>query len=175
MRLAMTTAFNKWVPVCGALNREKTDMLNPKGVLDTYVWRASYLPVLNIDSQFVQDKTTDFDMLRFGMREWKTLSKYFLCDFYTLTPWHSSHDRNNFTAYSFYDADDESGILLAFRQEECIADTLKVKLPYVKSGETYSLTDADTGIERVMSADELCAFAIRFSEKREAKLFYIKK
>ncbi len=176
MRLSMTTAFNKWIPVCGALNREKTDMLNPKGVLDTYVWRASYLPVLNIDSQFVQDKTTDFEMLRFGMREWKRINKYFLDDFYTLTPWNNSVDKNNFTAYSFYNGEDERGVILAVRQEDCVPDTLKIKMPYIKSGSEYKLTDADTKIEKVMSGDELMAnLSVVFSQKREAKLIYIEK
>lgn len=51
----MTASFNKWIPFCGANTKEKAEQLAPTGTSDPYVWRASYLPVLNVESQFVQD------------------------------------------------------------------------------------------------------------------------
>ena len=64
LRLSMTTSFNKWIPFCGANSKEKLSELAPVGVSDTYVWRASYLPTLNVDSQFVCDKEQDFSVFR---------------------------------------------------------------------------------------------------------------
>lgn len=170
LRLSMTTAFNRWVPFCGANNKEKPDMLSPTGTLDHYVWRASYLPVLNVDSQFVQDPNQDFDMLRWGLREWKRVSAYLLKDFYALTPWHTEKDVYGFTAYAFYDPDTLSGVLLAFRQEKCPEDALSVSLPFVSDGQVYTLQDEDSGETQTVGGD---AFTLRFSHPRQARLLWI--
>ena len=103
LRLSMTSAFNRWVPMCGANTKEKPDQLSPTGRLDAYVWRASYLPILNVDSQFVQDPDQDFDLLRWGLREWKRVSPSLRKDFYVLTPWHPETETTGFTAYVFFD------------------------------------------------------------------------
>ncbi len=69
LRLSMTTAFNKWIPFCGANTKEKKEQLALTGDSDPYIWRASYLPILNVDSQFTQDPDQDFGVLRFGLDE----------------------------------------------------------------------------------------------------------
>ena len=170
LRLSMTTAFNRWVPFCGANNKEKRDMLAPTGTLDHYVWRASYLPVLNVDSQFVQDPDQDFDMLRWGLREWKQVNPYLLKDFYLLTPWHTEKDVYGFTAYAFRDPETASGVLLAFRQEKCMEDSLSVTLPFAVDGEGCTLKDKDTGETLTGSAG---TFTLRFDQPRQARLLWI--
>ena len=170
LRLSMTTAFNRWVPVCGANNKEKPGMLSPTGMLDPYVWRASYLPVLNVDSQFTQDPGQDFDMLRWGLREWKRVSPYLLKDFYLLTPWHTEQDVFGFTAYAFYDPDAASGALLAFRQEKCREEALSIALPFAGDGQTWMLKDEDT--EETLASGDGC-FTLRFAHPRQARLLWI--
>ncbi len=170
LRLSMTTAFNRWVPFCGANNKEKRDQLAPTGTLDHYVWRASYLPVLNVDSQFTQDPDQDFEMLRWGLREWKQVSPYLLKDFYVLTPWHTEKDVYGFTAYAFLDPETASGVLLAFRQEKCREDSLSVTLPFVSGGQEVTLKDQDTGETLTGSAG---TFIIRFDRPRQARLLWI--
>lgn len=170
LRLSMTTAFNRWVPFCGANNKEKRDQLAPTGTLDHYVWRASYLPVLNVDSQFTQDPDQDFEMLRWGLREWKQVSPYLLKDFFVLTPWHTEKDVYGFTAYAFLDPETASGVLLAFRQEKCQEDSLSVTLPFVSGGQEVTLKDQDTGETLTGSAG---TFVIRFDRPRQARLLWI--
>ena len=170
LRLSMTTAFNRWVPFCGANNKEKRDQLAPTGTLDHYVWRASYLPVLNVDSQFTQDPDQDFEMLRWGLREWKQVSPYLLKDFYVLTPWHTEKDVYGFTACAFLDPETASGVLLAFRQEKCREDSLSVTLPFVSGGQEVTLKDQDTGETLTGSAG---TFVIRFDRPRQARLLWI--
>ena len=170
LRLSMTTAFNRWVPFCGANNKEKRDQLAPTGTLDHYVWRASYLPVLNVDSQFTQDPDQDFEMLRWGLREWKQVSPYLLKDFYVLTPWHTEKDVYGFTAYTFLDPETASGVLLAFRQEKCRENSLSVTLPFASGGQEVTLKDQDTGETLIGSAG---TFVIRFDRPRQARLLWI--
>ncbi len=168
LRLSITTAFNLWIPFCGANTKEKNRELAQTGASAPYVWRASYLPVLNVDSQYVQDPHQDFDMLRFGLSEWKRVSPYLLKDMYVLTPWHSEYDCSDFTAYCFFDPENEKGVLLAFRQENCVRDTLKIRLPFVK-GEDYLLTDEDAGKVIVTQGDA----ELHFAAPRTARLLWI--
>ena len=78
LRLSMGTAFNRWVPFNGAACVEQSYQLAIDGQRDLYIFRASYNPILNLSAQWVQDPTTDFEMIRFGLREWATVKDYLL-------------------------------------------------------------------------------------------------
>ncbi len=171
LRLSMTTAFNKWIPFCGANTKEKTSELATTGISDPYVWRASYLAALNVDSQFVHDKSQNFDMLRFGLTEWKKVSPYLLKEFYTLTPWHRESDVSDFTAFCYFDSDKEEGVILAFRQEKCAREKLSIRLPFIETGEKYRIIDEDTREENITNG----SLTVHFQEPRTAKLLWIKK
>ena len=171
LRLSMTTAFNKWIPFCGANTKEKASQLALTGVSDPYVWRASYLPALNVDQQFVYDAEQNFDMLRFGLREWKKVAPYMLKEFYTLTPWHKEKDTTDFTAFCYYDPEKEEGVILAFRQEKCARDILRVFLPFASASDRYTVTDEDSHEE--IATDSIVT--LRFDAPRTAKLLWVKK
>ena len=165
LRLSMTTSFNQWIPFCGANTKEKLEELALDGISDVYTWRASYLPCLNVDSQFVYSSTQNFDILRFGLQEWDSIKSYLLKDFYVLTPWHSKTETDDFTAFCYVDPEDNSGILLAFRQENTVPDTLELTLPF--SSETI-FTDKDT--KQTITTDGRM-LTVRFSAAREARLY----
>ena len=167
----MTTAFNKWIPFCGANTKEKKSELAPTGISDPYVWRASYLPSLNVDSQFVYDTEQKFDMLRFGLSEWKKVTPYLLKEFYTLTPWHKERDNTDFTAFCYYDPEKEEGVILAFCQEQCGRSLLQVSLPFACGGDSYRITDEDSKAETVTGGDIM----LEFDAPRTAKLLWVKK
>jgi hypothetical protein len=167
----MTTAFNKWIPFCGANTKEKLSELAPTGKSDPYVWRASYLPSLNVDSQFVYDESQSFDMLRFGLAEWKKVKPYLLKEFYTLTPWHKEKDTTCFTAFSYYDPEKEEGVILAFRQESCTRNELSISLPFAPGAEKYIITDEDSRKETETNGK----MTLYFDRARTAKLLWVKK
>ena len=171
MRLSMTTSFNKWVPFCGANTKEKVGQVDLTGKSDKYIWRASYLPVLNVDSQYVQDPDQDFDNLRFGLAEWKKVSGYMMKDFYPLTEWHDHTYRAGFTAYSFVDPAEDRGFVMAFRMEDCGEDTLTLTLPYAVDG-TWRLTDEDTGVFYDVTDGKV---TLTFAQSRTARLLWAEK
>ena len=171
LRLSMTTAFNKWIPFCGANTKEKTEQLALTGVSDPYVWRASYLPALNVDSQFVYDVEQNFDMLRFGLLEWKKVVPYLLKEFYTLTPWHNANDNTAFTAFCYYDSEKEEGVVLAFRQENCNRESLVISLPFANESDRYTVIDEDSGEQTTTNN----IMALNCDTKRKAKLLWIYK
>ena len=170
LRLSMTSSFNQWIPFSGANTKEKLEQLALTGVSDKYVWRASYLCALNVDSQFVQDPEQDFGVLRFGLSEWKKVNPYLLKEFYTLTPWHSGEDKRGMTAFSYFDPEKEEGVLLAFRQEECEEEELSVFLPFAEGN--WLLTDEDTGETITLLSGNA---KLAFPEKRMARLLWIKR
>ena len=146
-------------------------MLSAVGVSDTYVWRASYLPTLNVTSRFVYDPDQNFDILRFGMAEWKQVAPYLLKEFYPLTPWRKDTETTEHTAYSFFDPEREEGVLLAFRQESCVRPYAEFRLPYIVQGEKYTVTDQDTGETWEIDGN----VTLRFDGPRTAKLLWVKK
>lgn len=171
LRLSMTTSFNRWIPFCGANTKEKQSELAPTGASDPYIWRASYLASLNVDSQFVYDADQNFDMLRFGLEEWKKVAPYLLKEFYPLTSWHRECDTTDFTAFCYYDPERETGVLLAFRQENCTRDRLQLSLPFVETQETYEITDEDTGMKTEIGQK----LTLSFEQPRMAKLLWLRK
>lgn len=167
LRLSMTSSFNKWIPFCGANTKEKKEQLALDGISDVYTWRASYLPILNVDSRFVQDEMQNFDILRFGLREWDQIKPYLMKEFYPLTPWHSEQENDGFTAYAFFDPETEKGVLLAFRQERTEETMLSLKLPFT---DRVTLTNEDTKEKSIIENGEV---TLLFEKTREAKLFWI--
>ncbi len=171
LRLSMTSTFNKWIPFCGSDTREKGMERDLTGNRDVYIWRASYLPSLNVDSQYVHAEAQTFDTLRFGFKEWKKVSPYLLKEFYPLTVWHKEGDTTDFTAFCYFDPEKEEGVILAFRQENCTRNLLNLFLPFVANGETYRIVDEDSGKKELIGR----TLTLDFSAPRTAKLLWIKK
>ena len=171
LRLSMSSSFLKWIPFCGANTKEKQTELALTGISDKYVWRASYLPSLNVDSQFVYDETQNFDVLRFGLREWESIKPYLLKEFYTLTPWHSEKDNTSFTAFAFYDSEKNKGVILAFRQEKCAEKELKISLPFGSNKDKFLLTDKDTDKKKTAKG----YLKLNFNAPRTSKLIWVEK
>ena len=168
IRLSMTSSFNKWIPFCGANTKEKVFELDATGNTDIYIWRASYLAALNVDSQFVQDPDQDFDILRTGLREWKEVNPYLLKEFYTFTPWHHEDDTEGFTAYSYFDSETEKGVLFVFRQENCNESEITINFNYT-DGRELELCDKDT---KEILCTENAQITLTLPEKRTAKLYF---
>ena len=169
IRLSMTSTLSKWIPFCGANSREKVGEHSKTGISDKYVWRASYLPALNVDAQFVMEKSPDFDNMRFGLKEWRLVSEYLLKEFYPLTVWHPRDNNTDFTAYAYYDPEKEKGILFVFRQENCVRNNIRLQLPFAKG--KYILTDEDSKDTLITEGN----IEIFIEEKRTAKLIRIEK
>ena len=172
LRLSMSWGFNQWIPYCGANTKEKVGELDATGQSDVYTWRASYLPALNVDSQFTQDPDQDFSILRFGLDEWAKVNPYLLKDFYPMTPWHHRTDRAGFTAFGYNDPETDKGLMLLFRMEDCEDDTLTVTVPWMEPGCTCRLTDEDTGETWTADSAEM---SFQLADKRTSRLIWTEK
>jgi hypothetical protein len=103
--------------------------------------------------------------------EWKKVTPYLLKEFYTLTPWHKEKDITDFTAFCYYDPEKEEGIILAFRQENCCRDMLRVSLPFASNADRYTVTDEDSNDKMITGS----TITLRFDAPRTAKLLWVKK
>lgn len=172
VRLSISSSFNKWIPFCGSSTRESHGEHTPSNAADSYILRASYLPILNVATKFAYHETNDFSALHAGIAEWKKINRYLLKEFYVHTDWHHRFDESNFTAFSYFDPETETGILLAFRQSECNQTDLTVTLPYLENGAEYLLTDEDTKEVYELNGREL---SLHFASPRSEKLIWIQK
>lgn len=174
LRLSMGTAFSRWVPFQGALCVEQEKQLAVDGKRDAYIFRASYNPILNLSAQWVQDPNTDFDMIRFGLREWDAVKDYLLKDFHLLTPWNGPTDRTHWTSYLYFDPETDSGVLFAFRMEEAAEPSLSHRLTMLNPQRRYRLRDADRGELGVFGGDELArGYTVTHAQPRGAALIEI--
>jgi len=174
LRLSMGTAFNRWVPFQGAACVEQDTQLAPDGKRDVYIFRASYTPILNLSARWTQDPGTDFELIRWGMREWDTVKDYLLKDFYLLTPWNAHDDRAHWTSYVYFDPETGRGVLLAFRQEDAAEPSYSHRLTMLKPDRSYELRDADTGVIGTFTGSELAdGYTVTHPQPRSAALIYI--
>jgi alpha-galactosidase len=175
LRLSMGTAFNRWVPFHGAACVEQDKELAVDGKRDKYIFRASYNPILNLSAQWVQDPKTDFELIRFGIKEWESVRDYLLKDFYLLTPWNGPTDKTHWTSYVYFDPEKDSGVLLAFRMEDAKESSCSLALTMLVPGHVYELLDADKGVIGKFKGSELAAgYAVDHPQPRSAALIHIR-
>lgn len=176
LRLSMSSTFLKWIPFCGASCTEQANQLDPDGKRDKYIFRASYLPILNLNAQWTQDPNTDFDLIRWGFNEWQKVNRYLLEDFYVLSPWHGKDDKRGWTAFEYFDPKKEEGILLLFRMEEANDNTQTFCLKGLCKDKNYIISDADSGQEEIFTGAVLTEGYMAYApRKRTALLKYIRK
>ncbi len=178
LRLSMTTSFCKWIPFHGSVVKETSYELAPstgKGV-DSYVSRASFLPIFNFSEAFVHNTELDFDLFRKNLSEWRSISRLLTKDLYVLTPWHHDSNRSDWTVLAYNDEETGDGVLLAFRMEEANSPTFTAKLPFAEAGAKYVLENADTGEKSVLDGVELqSGILLTADEPRTSIMIRIKK
>lgn len=175
LRLSMGTAFNRWVPFQGANTVEQAEQLEVTARRDVYTFRASYTPILNLSAQWSQNPKTDFDLIRFGVREWGTVKDYLLKDFYLLTPWNGPEDKTHWTSYVYFDPEKDSGVLFAFRMEEAKEVSYSHRLTMLKPGQMYELRDADKGVLGTFKGGDLAkGYTVTHPQPRSAALIHIR-
>ena len=178
LRLSMSASFNRWIPFHGSCSKETEGQLDAStgAGSDAYVYRASYLPVLNYGEQFVHNPELDYDNMRFFINEWRSVNNLLTKDMYVLTPWHSRDDKFGWTAIAYDAPDTDESLLLAFRMEDCPDANCTVKLPFVDENSVYMLENADTGDEMtVPGATLLEGIALTLPKPRSCLMYRIKR
>ena len=175
LRLAMPTRLVRWIPFTGASSKESGDQLT-NGVMDTYVLRASYLPHLGYQAAFYHEEDSiDWDVLIQGMEEWNELKDYFYSDFYVLTPQRSTTEKKEWTAWEYFDAEKDSGVIQAFRLPECEESTYYLNVQGVNPDHYYTVRDIDgiNSIDRIKGSALMNGMPVYAENPRTALTIYI--
>lgn len=124
-----------------------------------------------------QDPELDYNILRQGQKEWNMVKKNFYDDFYVLTPWHDQNQTDKWTVYMFIKPSSEEGVIQAFRQENCVADSVVVKVKGICKDSYYDIEDIEgmNSASSVPGQDLLSGFKITLPEMRSSTLLFIKK
>lgn len=177
MRLAQSAGFNKWIPFHGSAVKDTQHQLEDSEYTpDSYVVRASLLPILNVSGSYTHNPNLDFDAYRNIIATWESVNHLLTKDFYQLSPWHGHTDTDGWTVYAYNDPLSGEGIVTAFRQETCAEDSYEIALPFVLDKETYSITDDDTGHEWTIGGKDLKkGVKITLPQPRSSILWHIMK
>ena len=102
--------------------------------------------------------------------EYLSIQRYFSCDFYPLIK--NSKETISWAASQYDEPESCSGIILAFRREECPFATADVMLGGVKADKTYEFVNLDTDEKFVIKGDELIKKGIQLKiyNKRDSLL-----
>ena len=178
LRFGMTAAFCRWIPFNGAICKEsENERLPTAGVgPDLYVFRASYLPLLHLQEAFTHNGQLDWETLRRGFAEWKSVRHLLTKDFYPLCPWHHASELRDWAAFAYDWPENGDSLLLAFRQEECERPVFSAKLKFADPAADYEVVDADSGIvRRVKGSDLRAGLEVRLDRPRSSALLRIRR
>lgn len=176
LRLAMTASLVPWLPYTGVIAKESGEAQD-NGEVDLYVLRASYLPHMCIQAAFYHDRDRiDWAALRQALGEWKAVSQYFFKDFYMLTPYRGTKNDEDWTAYMYFDAEKNEGVLQAFRPAGSTEGEYTVKLKGLDAHSFYCIRDADGAVpeRKVRGSELLGGLRLYAAQPRTALLLYIR-
>lgn len=175
LRLALTTTLNKWIPYVGTTAKESSSELN-SGDYNVYAIRASMLPSVYYTCEFYHKQDSiDWALLRQGQEEWQEISPYLLKDFYTLTPYRGITNADEWTAFMYFDPDTNSGVVQAFRQENCTKNSLAVSLKGLNPDCYYTVRDIDgrNSVSKIKGSALMKMLIVKADTPRTAVTLYV--
>ena len=113
---------------------------------DDYAIRSSYAAnwgVACYNTIFQEMDENDFAWLKKTVDEFRSIRRYFSCDFYN----HGSadFDETAWSIWQYHDSETDSGIVMAFRRKESPFDNVTLDLKGTMAGEKYIYENLDNG------------------------------
>lgn len=163
--------LSRWIPYSGC------GVSLP--VNDQYQFRSCYSSALSTNFwgyEEFEDLPLDTEKVRKYVAEYKSVRKYFSCDFYPVFGF-PIESTTSFAGWQFNNPEDCDGIVMAFRRDECLSDNATITLGGLEPVADYEFTDVDTGTKMVYSSEKLLknGFKIEINKKRSSKLYKYKK
>jgi len=137
-----TYGISLWIPLSGTGAVE----------VDSYTFRSNMAPFTNCLFD-VRDRRLDYNLLRRLVAQWRAVADCCLGDFYPLTAYSTGSDA--WMAWQFDRPDAGQGVVQAFRREQCIFETGRLKLRGLQPAALYRVVDLDTEALRQVGGREL--------------------
>ncbi|MEI6579734.1 MAG: alpha-galactosidase [Eubacteriales bacterium] len=150
-----TYGLSYWLPLNGSGTLMLRDLStaeapNRDKYTDPYAFRSCLSSTLILSwnfSSYESSKETFAQYVGY-VNQYMDIRKYFLKDYYPLTP--ASVVNKNNLAMQYNDPQDSSGIILAFRREDSKTSTLKVALCGLEKNTQYNVINIDTNESTTM-------------------------
>lgn len=139
-----TYGLNYFLPIHG------TGILLP----DKYSFRSSLSSTLIYNWKITEKGVSVLEMQE-RLAEYRSISDYYLEDYYPLTGDGDLTGHYVWLAYQMHRPSDGTGIVVAFRREESAVDNCPVRLQGLSPEKSYELTDSDTGVSVIKTGREL--------------------
>lgn len=139
-----TYGLNYFLPIHG------TGILLP----DKYSFRSSLSSTLIYNWKITEKGVSVLEMQE-RLAEYRSISDYYLEDYYPLTGDGDLTGHDVWLAYQMHRPSDGTGIVVAFRREESTVNNCPVRLQGLSPEKSYELTDSDTGVSVIKTGREL--------------------
>jgi alpha-galactosidase len=154
---SQTYGLSFWVPLSAGVIGDPCREAGVEKQPNPYSMRSGYGPALVV-TWFGNDKTMpgdqfDYPTARRLLNEYVSVRKYFLGDYYPLTP--CNLDETKWLAWQFDRPDLGEGMVQVFRRGKSPDETGKFQLQGLESEAVYKLTNLDVGGTTEMSGREL--------------------
>ena len=137
-----TYGIASWIPFYGTgINQ-----------FDAYAFRSCACPGINLCYD-MRKTDSDYPAARKLVDEWRQVGKYYLGDYYPLTPY--SLENDVWMAFQFDRPDLDEGMVLAFRRPGSVYESARFKLQGLDVESKYSANNLDTGESIQVSGKEL--------------------
>ncbi|HUW60549.1 MAG TPA: alpha-galactosidase [Candidatus Bathyarchaeia archaeon] len=155
-----TYGLAQWLPITGI------------GAADTdrYKCRSGYGTHFAFAVDYFSQDEAVWDSARATIEECKALGPMFRKDFYPLTPYSTSN--NTWMAWQFHDAEEQRGLVQAFRRQDCETAAIHCVLHGLNRKATYDVTNRDSGKTVARSGKQLLndGLTVTLSEKPAAAI-----
>ncbi|MGI6530332.1 MAG: alpha-galactosidase [Clostridia bacterium] len=138
----------------------------------TYRARSCYTQIFPL-SVNTMSKSTDWDLVKKLVNEWRKVSTYFYDDFYPLTPWNNSSAE--WRAYQYFSPERDSGVAQVFRPSESTEPQKNIRFHGVNPDRMYRVYDTDGTFETTVSGKVLLdeGLTLTLPEVRYAMVLFI--
>jgi alpha-galactosidase len=155
-----TYGLAPWLPyhgagyIVGKVNIPPPDCppLPPPDKVDAYYFRSGMSPSFGM---FIDVRRDDYDyaFLQRLIAQYRQISRYYLCDFYTLTEYSLAHDI--WIAWQYDNPEAGEGVVQAFRRANSVYESARLKLHGLDPNAVYTLTNFDVEGSTEISGREL--------------------
>ena len=121
---------------------------------DKYSFRSSLSSTLIYNWKITEKGVSVLEMQE-RLAEYRSISDYYLEDYYPLTGDGDLTGHDVWLAYQMHRPSDGTGIVVAFRREESAVDNCPVRLQGLSPEKSYELTYSDTGVSVIKTGREL--------------------
>jgi alpha-galactosidase len=109
------------------------------------------------------------------IQDYKNIRPYFYGDYYPLTQSLNNQTDSVWLAYQLNRPEQNDGIIIAFRRNECPVESVTVKIKGLDVNADYELVDDDSGKKTIVKGAELeKGFTLSITEKPGSLLFWYK-